>query len=189
MIYRRTVERIEVSIMNGKGAGERCVAEGESSGPDSSGQVSQGIEGYSAVGGQLASGHRDHTAGPEAKQVIPRGVEQLFLTPRQDAQPRESGCDALTTQHLGAQELLGHLQEIGDVRGLCGHASGVTVVLLFGGAEEDPVLTGHGVEVLPAFQRDGDGRPPLLIRPKDDVDSFAQAGDGLAGDPTTVPWR
>jgi hypothetical protein len=61
------------------------------------------------------------------------------------------------------------------------------MVLLLGGAEENPVLAGHGVEVLSSFQRDGDGRPPLLIRSKDDVDSFAQAGDWLASGILHVP--
>ena len=61
------------------------------------------------------------------------------------------------------------------------------MVLLLGGAEQYPVLVGHGVEVLSIVKRDGDGRPPLLIRPKDDVDSFAQASDWLAGGILHVP--
>jgi hypothetical protein len=61
------------------------------------------------------------------------------------------------------------------------------MVLLLGGTEEDPVLAGHPVEVLSIVQRDGDGRPPLFIRSKDDVDSFAQAGDRLASGILHVP--
>ena len=76
--------------------------------------------------------------------------------------------------------MAGHFQEIGDIVGLRGYSGRVTMVLLIGGAEENPVLAGHGVEVLSSFKRDGDGRPPPLIRSKDDVDSFAQAGDWLA---------
>jgi hypothetical protein len=61
------------------------------------------------------------------------------------------------------------------------------MVLLLGSTEEDHVFAGHRVEVLSSFQRDGDGRAPLLIRPKDDVDSFAQAGDWLASGILQVP--
>jgi hypothetical protein len=39
------------------------------------------------------------------------------------------------------------------------------MVLLLGGAEQDPLLAGHGVEVLSIVQRDGNGCPPLFIRP------------------------
>src|SRR5215217_316531 len=76
---------------------------------------------------------------------------------------------------------------MGDVLGLRSHAGGVTMVLLLGGAEQDPVLAGHGVEVLSIVQRDGNGCPPLLIRPQDDVDPFAQAGDWLASGILYVP--
>jgi hypothetical protein len=57
------------------------------------------------------------------------------------------------------------LQKIGDVVGLCGHVGRVAAVFLIGGAEQDPILTWHGVEVLSLLQRDGYGRPPLFIRP------------------------
>jgi hypothetical protein len=46
-------------------------------------------------------------------------------------------------------------------------------------AEVPRVFAGHGVEVLSMVQRDA-ARPPLFIRSKDDVYSFAQAGDWLA---------
>src|SRR5215212_530941 len=113
MIQRRTVETgIETKTTSRRGAGEWGITEGESPGPDSFGQTLQRIEGYPTVGRQLAAGHRDHTAGPDAQQVIPASVERRFVPPRQDAQSCESRDDALSTEHLGAQELLGHLQEI-----------------------------------------------------------------------------
>ena len=49
---------------------------------------------------------------------------------------------------MRAQELVGHLQEVADVPGLRSHSGGVTLVLLLGGAEQNPVLTRNGVEVL-----------------------------------------
>ena len=91
-------------------------------------------------------------------------MERRFLPPWQDAQPREGGDDTLAPQHLGAQEVPGHLQKIGDVFGLRSYAGGVTMVLLFCGAEQNPVLAGHGVHMLSIVQRNGDGRPPLFIR-------------------------
>jgi hypothetical protein len=164
MIYHRTVVP-GIEIPNRRGAGERRVAEEESPGPDSIGQVSQSIECYPAVGGQLASGHRDHAARPDGQKVIPSGMECRFLPPWQYAQPRERTDDTLAPQHRRAQEVAGHLQEKGDVFGLCGYSGRVTMVLLLGGAEENPVLAGHGVEVLSIVQRHGNGCPPLFIRP------------------------
>jgi hypothetical protein len=43
--------------------------------------------------------------------------------------------------------------------------------------------------VLSIVQRDGGGRPPLFIRSKDDVYSFAQAGDWLATGILHLPLR
>jgi hypothetical protein len=114
-------------------------------------------------------------------------MEPSFFPHRQDAQPCESRDDTLASQHLGAQEAPGHLQEIGDVLGLRNYSGRVTMVLLLGSTEEDHVFAGHRVEVLSSFQRDGDGRTPLLIRPKDDVESFAQADDWLASGILQVP--
>jgi hypothetical protein len=79
------------------------------------------------------------------------------------------------------------LQEIGDVLGLRSYSGRVTMVLLLGGTENDHAFAGHGVEVLSSFQRDGGSRPPLFLRSKDDVDSFAQAGDWLASGILHVP--
>ena len=126
MIHRRTVEP-GIESSNRRGAGEGRVAEGEYPGPDFIGQVSQSIESYSTVGGQLAPGHRDHAACPDAQEVIPAGIERCFLPPRQDAQPRERADDALAPQHLGAQEVPGHLQEIGNVLWLRGYSGRVTM--------------------------------------------------------------
>src|ERR687897_969808 len=179
MIQGRTVET-GMEIPNRRGAGERSFAEGESAGPDAIWQVSQGIEGYPAMGGQLAAGYRDHAARPYAQEVIPARMERRFLSPWQDTQRRESRDDTLATEHLGVKELVGHLQEIGDILGLRGYSGRVAIVLLFGGTEEDPVLTRHCVEVLSILQRDCDGRPPLFVRPEDDVYSLAQSGDWIA---------
>src|SRR3712207_3742411 len=110
MNHRRTFET-GMETPNRRGAGERSFAEGESAGPDSIWQVAEGIEGYPAMGGQLAAGYRDHAARPYAQEVIPARMKRRFLSPWQDAQPRESRDDTLATEHLGAQELVGHLQE------------------------------------------------------------------------------
>jgi hypothetical protein len=186
IIHLRIVEP-GIESPNRRGAGERSVAEAESPGPDSIGQVSQGIEGYLAVGGQLAACHRDHAALPDAQEVVPAGMERRFLPHWQDAQPRERGDDTLATKHLGAQEVPGRLQQIGDVLGLRGYSGRVTMVLLLCGTEQDHVFAGHGVEVLSILQRDGAGRPPLFIRSKDDVDSLAQASEWLARGILHVP--
>src|SRR5215208_6431113 len=101
MIHRRTVEvRMVHRTRSRSGAGERRVAEVESPGPDSIGQVSQSIEGYSTVGGQLAASHRDHAARADAQEVLSAGMERRLLSPGQDAQPRESIDDALAAEHL-----------------------------------------------------------------------------------------
>ena len=84
-----------------RGAGERCVAEVESPGPDSMGQVSQSIEGYPTVSSQLASGHRDHAARADVQEVVPAGMERRLLSSGQDAQPRESRDETLAMEHLG----------------------------------------------------------------------------------------
>jgi hypothetical protein len=56
-----TVETgIETSDTSGGCAWERCVAQGKSAGPNCIREVSHGIQGYPAVRGQLAAGHRDH---------------------------------------------------------------------------------------------------------------------------------
>jgi hypothetical protein len=85
--------------------------------------------------------------------------------------------------------LVGHLQEIGDVFAFRHHVSRISAVLFFGGAEEDPVLAGHGVEVLSTLQRDGHRGLPLFVRSKDHVDPFAQAGDGLASGMLHLPYE
>src|SRR5215203_1228446 len=95
MIHRRTVMGIEHRTKRRRGAGERRVAEGESPGPDSIGQMSQSIESYPTVGGQLTPCHRDHAGWPDGQKVIPSGMERRFLPPWQDAQPRERGDDTL----------------------------------------------------------------------------------------------
>src|ERR687893_1219709 len=100
MIHHRTVEP-GIEIPNRSGAGERSVAEAESPGPDAIGQVSQGIEGYPAVGGQLSAGHRDHTARPDAQEVIPARMERRLFPTRQDTQPRETRDDSLAAEYLG----------------------------------------------------------------------------------------
>src|ERR671939_539770 len=88
-----------IEIPKWKGAGKRSGAEVESSGPDSIGEVSQSIEGYPTVGGQLASSYRDHAARPYAQEVVPTGMERGLLSPGQDAQPRESRDDTIATEH------------------------------------------------------------------------------------------
>src|SRR5215211_5242487 len=152
MIHHRTVEP-GIEILDRSGARERRVAEVESPGSDSTGQVSQSIEGYPAVGGQLASGHRDHAARPYAQEVIPAGMECRLLSPGQDTQPRESIDDSLAAEHLGTQEVAGHFQEVRDILGLRGYSGRVTMILLLGGAKQNPVLAGHGVEVPSIVQR------------------------------------
>jgi hypothetical protein len=69
----------KAQISNRRGAGERRVAEGESPGLDSIGQVSQSIESYPTVGGQLTPCHRDHVGWPDGQKVIPSGMERRLL--------------------------------------------------------------------------------------------------------------
>src|SRR5215218_646738 len=120
MIRHRPAD-IGVEIPSRRGAGQRHVVEGESPGPDSIGQVSQSIEGYPTVGSQLAFPWARHAA------------------PRKPIRPARGGA---------SREVGSGWPFPGDVLWLRGHAGGVTVVLLLGGAEHYPVLVGHGVEVL-----------------------------------------
>ena len=100
MIHGRTVE-VSIVHRTRRGAGKRSFAEGESPGPDAMWQVSQGIEGYPAVGGQLSAGHGDHTARPDAQEVIPARMERRLFPTRQDTQPRETRDDSLAAEYLG----------------------------------------------------------------------------------------
>src|SRR5688572_26180076 len=103
MNHRRTVEvRTVHQTWSRGGSGEGCVAEVKPPRPDAMWQVLKGIEGDSAVSGQLASGHRDHAARPDAQQVIPAGMERRSMPPGQDAQPRETRDDSLAAEYLGA---------------------------------------------------------------------------------------
>jgi hypothetical protein len=67
MIRHRPVD-IGVEIPSRRGAGQRRVIEVESPGPDSIGQVSQSIEGYPTVRGQLTPATETMPAGPTARR-------------------------------------------------------------------------------------------------------------------------
>ena len=130
VVHCRAVEKgIKSSHASRGGTWKRRVAQGKPPGPGFGGEVSQGIEGYPTVRGQLAAGHRDHTAWSDAEEVIPARVERRFLSPWQDVQACESGHHAFVTEHLRPQEVICRIQEGGDVGGLRGHATGVPAVL------------------------------------------------------------
>src|SRR5215207_436717 len=140
--------------------------------------MTQNVERYPAVCRQLATGDRDHASGPNAQEVVPARIERHAFVPRQDTEPCKSGDNTLLTKHLPVEKLVRHSQEMGDVRRLRGHTRRISFVLLVGSAQEDRTLAGHGVEVVPTLQRDGDGCPPSLVGPEYHVDALAQAGDG-----------